>query len=152
MDDVRGFFEEYRFLSNFWPCKVSYGGVVFSTVENAYQAAKCANPHDIAPFAALTPAEAKKRGGEIALRADWNEVRVVVMADLLAQKFSDPALRAGLLQTGTAQLVEDNTWDDRFWGVCGGQGENNLGKLLMQLRAHLAAQQAAPVRKPPARG
>jgi hypothetical protein len=40
-----------------------------------------------------------------------------------------------LLATGDMELIEDNDWDDTYWGVCNGAGENNLGKLLMKIRA-----------------
>jgi hypothetical protein len=33
-----------------------------------------------------------------------------------------------------ARLVEGNTWNDRYWGVCRGVGQNKLGHLLMKLR------------------
>jgi len=63
------------------------------------------------------------------------------METLLREKFSkDPELRAKLLNTGTSKLVEGNTWGDRFWGVCRGQGENNLGRLLMKVREELRNQ------------
>ncbi len=137
--DIRGFFDAYRFLSNFWPCAVTYGGLDFPSVENAYQAAKCAVPADMASFVDLSAGDAKKRGAEVALRQDWDAIRLSVMRDLLVQKFADPVLRQQLIDTGDVALVEDNTWDDRFWGVCGGQGENNLGKLLMSVRAEIRA-------------
>lgn len=137
MDAIRGFFDEYRFLSNFWPATVSYGGFVFPTVENAYQAAKCADAQVMADFVTLSPKEAKERGSNVVLREDWFDVRVNVMHDLLVQKFSQPALRQQLLATGDVDLVEDNDWGDQFWGVCDGIGENNLGRLLMAVRATL---------------
>ncbi len=62
------------------------------------------------------------------------------MARLLRAKFSDPRLAAALVATGTAELVEVNTWDDGYWGVCAGQGNNHLGRLLMALRAELLAE------------
>jgi len=31
-------------------------------------------------------------------------------------------------------IVEENCWDDRFWGTVDGIGENNLGIILMQYR------------------
>jgi predicted NAD-dependent protein-ADP-ribosyltransferase YbiA (DUF1768 family) len=34
-------------------------------------------------------------------------------------------------------LIEENTWGDTFWGICKGQGENHLGRLLMQIRDEL---------------
>jgi predicted NAD-dependent protein-ADP-ribosyltransferase YbiA (DUF1768 family) len=42
-----------------------------------------------------------------------------------------------LKATGDEELVEGNWWNDTFWGVCNGVGENNLGKLLMKIRAEL---------------
>lgn len=41
------------------------------------------------------------------------------------------------MTTGNAELIEGNTWNDTFWGVCNGEGENNLGKLLMKVRTNL---------------
>jgi len=60
------------------------------------------------------------------------------METLLRDKFTRHAdLRILLLDTGDRELVEGNTWDDRFWGVCEGVGENHLGRLLMKIRAEL---------------
>ena len=57
-----------------------------------------------------------------------------VMRAVLAAKFSDPDLQACLIATGDAELVEENTWGDRFWGRTRGVGKNMLGHLLMELR------------------
>lgn len=35
------------------------------------------------------------------------------------------------------ELIEGNAWNDTFWGVCNGVGENWLGQLLMERRAEL---------------
>lgn len=61
------------------------------------------------------------------------------MEELLVIKFSgkDPFLTRALMATGNAELVEGNTWNDTFWGICNGTGENHLGKLLMKVRANL---------------
>jgi predicted NAD-dependent protein-ADP-ribosyltransferase YbiA (DUF1768 family) len=53
------------------------------------------------------------------------------------QKFKALRLANALLATGQAQLVEGNTWNDTYWGVCHGEGLNVLGMLLMQVRADL---------------
>lgn len=44
-----------------------------------------------------------------------------------------------LLDTGDAILEEGNHWNDTFWGVRlkNGQGQNHLGKILMQVRMEL---------------
>lgn len=57
------------------------------------------------------------------------------MEQILRVKFSDPTLRKLLLDTGNAKLIEGNTWNDTFWGVCRGKGQNNLGLILQKLRA-----------------
>jgi predicted NAD-dependent protein-ADP-ribosyltransferase YbiA (DUF1768 family) len=46
-----------------------------------------------------------------------------------------------LLETGDAELIEGNDWGDTFWGVCGGKGNNFLGKLLMEVRKELRSAQ-----------
>lgn len=61
------------------------------------------------------------------------------MRILVEDKFRHYGMRVALVGTGDAMLVEGNTWGDKFWGVCRGEGENQLGKLLMERRAFLAA-------------
>lgn len=66
----------------------------------------------------------------------WPEIQVDVMRRVLMAKFSDAYLQQQLLDTGDEELIEHNTWKDRFWGVWEGRGENQLGQLLMEVRAH----------------
>ena len=79
------------------------------------------------------------------LRPAWDDIKLNVMRDLVWRKFSeDPELRAKLLATGDAELVEGNAWGDTFWGVDqSGKGENHLGKILMETRTRLTKQTAA---------
>jgi ribA/ribD-fused uncharacterized protein len=125
-----------RFLSNFYPSEVEYDGVSYPTIEHAFQAAKSTDPlvREMVR-AAGSPAEAKKRGRQLTLRADWDACRIDVMRELLAYKFAPGShLADRLIATGNQELVEGNWWGDRFWGVCEGRGENHLGKLLMEIR------------------
>ena len=140
INDFRG---DYAFLSNFFPAPVKWNDVLYPTVEHAYQAAKTTNEEDREWIrSAPTPAIAKKRGSlrgvdgrKIELRASWDAGgKVFVMTCLLSRKFEEEPLRSMLLATGDAELIEDNWWGDRFWGVCNGEGENHLGKILMRLR------------------
>lgn len=39
--------------------------------------------------------------------------------------------------TAEELLVEGNNWNDTFWGVCRGRGENNLGRILMKVRSEV---------------
>lgn len=127
-----------RFLSNFWPAVVVFEGVFYPSVEHGYQAAKTLDLPTRRSIAALaSPGEAKRAGRTLTVRPNWEEIKVDVMQGLLEQKFSIPELRAKLLNTGNAELIEGNAWGDRFWGVCGGTGRNVLGRLLMQIRLQI---------------
>jgi ribA/ribD-fused uncharacterized protein len=138
---ISSFSFEYRFLSNFYPCQVELDGVIYSSVEHAYQAAKTLNMEERKPFhqtPAISAAESKKLGRKLTLRPDWDDVKLQVMEDLLLQKFAAPKLREKLLQTGDQLLVEGNYWGDTFWGVDHKKGGlNHLGQLLMKIRKKL---------------
>lgn len=135
MSVIDSFSGAHRFLSNFAPAAVQLDGVMYPTVEHAFQAAKTFD------FAArtniqrcATAADAKRAGRRVVLRSDWEQVKIRIMEDLLRQKFASPGMRDLLNATRGRDLVEGNTWGDRFWGVCGGIGENHLGRLLMHIR------------------
>jgi hypothetical protein len=71
---------------------------------------------------------------------DWEHIKEHAMMFLLRQKFADPLLRYQLLKTEPSELVEGNYWNDTYWGVCDGVGQNRLGQLLMILRRELWAE------------
>ena len=128
------------FLSNFYPHAFLFNGHTYATAEHAFQATKCVDLEEAQSVRqASSPAAAKRIGRRVQLREDWNEARVDVMRAVLAAKFADPDLRARLIATGDADLVEENTWGDRFWGRSRGVGKNMLGQLLMELRESLRA-------------
>lgn len=129
----------HEFLSNFYFWPVRYEGILYPTSEHAYQAAKTRDPNVRLRISLLpTPGASKKAGKALDLRSDWEDVKVMVMADILRLKFAPGSYMAFLLlSTGDEHLVEGNYWHDTFWGVCNGRGQNHLGKLLMQIRAEL---------------
>lgn len=144
---IDSFREENRFLSNFYPVNtgVKYGNIRFPTVEHAYQAAKAflssgaCNRVILEAYALLPkPGMAKELGGVVRTSPEWNMVRISIMKDLLTQKYHDPVLKKLLIGTGTREIIEGNTWGDTFWGVCNGEGENNLGKLIMEVRTEIS--------------
>jgi N-glycosidase YbiA len=137
---------ENRFLSNFYPAAVTLDGVTYPTVEHAYQAAKTFDLSDRQRILNCPPPNiAKKIGRKVKARSDWEQVKVEVMTDLVRQKFTDhPELKAQLLATGDATLVEGNWWGDRFWGVCNGEGQNYLGRILMDVRKELQTNETTP--------
>ena len=131
----------YFFLSNFYPSEVRHEADVYPTVEHAFQAAKTLDPSERAWVRdAQSPALAKRLGRKVALRSDWERIKVDIMRQLLLQKFESPELGLALRETAGHELIEGNTWNDRFWGVCRGRGQNHLGRLLMEIRARLAGE------------
>jgi len=141
-EPIPKFHGEFAFLSNFYPSPITIDGIVYPTVEHAFQAAKTNDPLTKQKIAAKdTPGKAKHAGGKRGIIRDfdqnWETRKVEVMRSLIQQKFQDTQLREMLLQTGNRPLIEGNSWNDTFWGVCRGKGANNLGKILEQLRDEL---------------
>ena len=135
---INEFSGEYRWLSNFWPVGVVKDGIAFPSVEHAFQAMKTTDLVDRVRIAACsTPGKAKRLGRTVDLRPDWEEIKLVVMKECLDIKFYNRTLRDRLVATGNEELVEGNGWNDTFWGVCRGVGENHLGRLLMEVRREL---------------
>ena len=128
----------YPFLSNFHPSTITVEGKKYATIEHAYQSYKTLDEGSRELIrAAKSPADAKKLGRGVQLRPDWDEVKVDLMRDFVRKKFESPFLAHQLLRTGDADLVHGNTWNDRFWGVCRGTGENWLGRILMSERERI---------------
>ena len=137
-EQITRFKGKNSFLSNFYYSPVYYNGIIFATVEQAFQAAKSNDLKTQKLFAlAPTPGEAKSYGKQIKLREDWELVKVSIMKDLLKQKFSKSPLKEMLLETNTKELIEGNNHGDTYWGTVNGKGENMLGKLLMEVRSEL---------------
>ena len=129
------FRNEYDFLSNFYPCRIRYGDLVFPSVEHAFQAMKSKDPNVWKQFTSGSPAQAKKLGRRIKLRPDWESIKLPLMKNLLLAKFSRSDLKLKLKATAPLHLEETNTWGDTYWGVTPqGYGKNHLGKLLMEVR------------------
>lgn len=141
---IDGFLGDHAFLGSFHPCRVELDGLVYPSAEAAYQACKSGAPLQRRMFTQMLPSAARRLGHAQSLRPGWADVRVDEMRRVLRAKFADPALRDRLLATGEARLVNTVTWDEPFWGVRAGVGENMLGQLLEQLRAELLEQATAP--------
>lgn len=146
MSRIDSFTGGFRFLSNFYPSKVyaswNEEKVETNSVENSYQAMKAINRGDFDMVCiAKTPGQAKRIGRKITMRSDWETIKLGVMEDLLRQKFSDPMLRQQLLDTKSYELIEGNSWGDKYYGCVLENdewvGQNHLGKLLMKLREEL---------------
>jgi ribA/ribD-fused uncharacterized protein len=135
--------------------------VTAATVEHAFQALKAIHADwfievMLAPTAAQAREIGKRQIPKTSLRPDWDQVRVPIMRELVRIKFEELILRARLLATGERELVEGNSWGDRFWGavpteMAAGErvaaqvnglkyvGENWLGRILMERRSAIRA-------------
>lgn len=125
---------QYRFLSNFYEAPLLFRGLVFENAEAAFHSQKC--PQRAKQFQGLNASQAKQLGRQVVMRSDWDKVRDQVMCEVVFEKFSQNAeIRERLIATGEAELIEGNTWNDRYWGICNGIGQNKLGKILMRVRS-----------------
>ncbi len=142
---IKGFFGDFRWLSNFEPAKCFYMGILYPSSENAYQAAKV-KPYDREKLTECSPAESKKLWKKLdkieETKEGWEARKEDVMAQILFSKFLlNENLRFKLTETKDRYLEETNHWHDNSWGVCICEScvnnyvaQNNLGKLLMRLR------------------
>lgn len=143
---IDSFSGPYEMFSNFYPAYVYLDGVEFPTIEHAFQAGK-STEHFFRKIISSLPANkaglAKKRGRAIKLREDWDKVKISLMHDLLCQKFKEEPFKSKLLNTRAFTLIEGNYWHDNIWGNCTCrkckdiQGQNWLGRLLMEVRSEL---------------
>ena len=130
IDNIKG-----TYLSNFYNCEVRYDGLTYHSAEAAFQAAKCANERERKMFTVINGAQAKSLGKKIKMREDWDKVKTIYMMEIVASKFQQhPVLFKMLKATGDEEIQEGNTWNDKFWGVCDGEGLNWMGRILMTIR------------------
>ena len=138
-EDIYGFKDEYRWLSNFYKLQepIDLYGCVFYYTENLYQAFKCNKADDFILMASLTPGEAKRFGKRVELNPDFEANKLSIMKQILDIKFRQEYFKRRLLDTGNCLIFEENSWKDFFWGCHNGIGENHLGKIIMEIREEL---------------
>jgi ribA/ribD-fused uncharacterized protein len=134
---------DYGCFSNFAHSPIRLNGCTWPTVEHYFQAQKFPDTdYEEAIRQARSPAKAKAMGRsrKYCLRRDWEAVKDGIMRQAVLGKFTQhPDLRAVLLATGDALLVEDSP-TDAYWGIGShGGGKNKLGRILMSVREELRA-------------
>ncbi|KKM92918.1 hypothetical protein LCGC14_1213550 [marine sediment metagenome] len=138
MTEINSFQGEYKFLSNFFLCDINYNGRTYPSAEHAFQAQKSLKQMDQRKIARLdNPGHAKRAGRKLKIRPDWDKIKLDIMKAILEVKFKGPELGQKLMNTSPAKLIEGNNWNDTYWGICKGQGLNNLGIILMSIRDSL---------------
>lgn len=139
----------WHFLSNFYPCEIEHQGIKYPSVEHYYVAMKFDDeqlidgkyytPGDLRELISKIkdPGQVKRFGRKVKLRKDWDNQKLKVMNWGVREKFKNDRLSELLLSTGDEELIEGNFWNDTYWGVCNGKGQNHLGKILMEVRNEL---------------
>ena len=133
--------DEYGCFSNFYRAPIRLQGKVWPTSEHFFQAQKFRGTEQYGAILRVpSPMIAARlgRSRQQPLRPDWEHVKDAIMREAVLAKFTQNAnLRAILLDTGDALLVEHST-NDSYWGDGGdGSGRNRLGQILMSVRDEL---------------
>lgn len=130
------FKDEYFFLSTFYTVPITLmideKECKFLNVEAAYQAQKI--PEIADKFSLVKGLEAKRMDDKLKITvADWDNYKLFAMANALHAKFTNKFLFNQLKEI-KEDIIQDNYWNDTYWGVYKGEGKNMLGKLLMNIR------------------
>ena len=146
-------------LSNYYPCDLLHNGMTFKSLEHYYQYEFClhaespevANQVIAAPSAKVAKELSTdlKKNVTVACLANWSKIRVHIMEDALKLKWNCCSkFRHSLMSTSGMTIAEATM--DSFWGVGVAPnmaqetkpakflGFNQLGKLLMKMREHVA--------------
>lgn len=124
-----------------YPCRIRYKDHIFKCVEAAYQSQKC--PSMIEAFTSLDADRARQLGKKVPLRDDWEKVKYSIMEEIIRIKFTPENLfkrdqayffYTQLDFTYPQDLIYDV--DDYYWGEINGSGQNNFGKILMEIREY----------------
>jgi len=142
--DEQVFFYENDFyvLSNFSAFELGWNGMRFPTAEHAYHWEKFPDLERVQVDIrfARSAHEAYRIAQEFKAlrRKDWDAVKVDIMRDILRAKAEQHEyVRRKLLASGDRELIEDS-WRDGFWGWGERRdGQNQLGKLWMEIRREL---------------
>lgn len=137
--DFRG---QNDFLNNGYLCSILYENQIYPSVEHAFQAAKTDDQVEREKIRTAPDAPtAKILGRAVSVAPDWDVRRLAVMENLLRQKFElNLDLKIKLLMTGNQELIQGGMRGDTFWGKDKtGQGQNNLGLLMMKIRDEVRA-------------
>ncbi len=145
MNDLICFYEhEYYVFSNFSAFAIEWKGHLCMTSEHAYHTEKFEDEKLKELIRATRSAHDSQKIAQQhkdQYRSDWNEVKVVIMKEILHAKVAQhPYVKKKLLESGERTLVEDS-WRDDFWGWgTNKDGQNMLGKLWMEVRNEVREQ------------
>lgn len=146
--EVNFYEQEFYVLSNFSSFRVKYHNMDFETSEHAYHFLKFLYPVHDSLNSTLIPIRSEiymARSAHEAFKIansykqfynpNWNNIKVSTMKGILIAKASQHEyVYKKLMETGDRTLIE-NSWRDDFWGIGPNRdGQNQLGKLWMEIR------------------
>lgn len=132
---IESFKGQFSFLSTFAASPINYGGVIYKTAQHLVSALMTTDKTMREKIRqAPGPAEAIKLAKSLVPRPDWEKIKIDVMKEVMKRKFQLPDLRAKLITTKGRELINANTYHDTFWGVCNGEGDNWLGRIIQEVR------------------
>jgi predicted NAD-dependent protein-ADP-ribosyltransferase YbiA (DUF1768 family) len=127
-----------------------YEGIEYPSVEHAFHAQKIEVGHPkeeeykliFSTTNDFKPNDAKRFGGRkyfednnFKLRNDWGKIKLKLMKDITREYYlANRKMIDKLLETGNIELIHKGFRIDNYWGVNKNGGENNHGKILMELR------------------
>ena len=137
---ITSFAPPYFEFSIFFPSLIKVGTIPYPTLYQALISLKTFDKDTKIQIAQkLLPADIKELDEKIKEPAWWNSSeKIALMRELNWQKFSqNEYLRKKLIDTGNANLINELLYEETFFGVYKGIGENHLGKILQELRGKL---------------
>lgn len=132
---------EFYVFSNFSSFMLEWKGKLYMTSEHVYHSEKFEDEEikeQIRNTRSAHDAMKLAQANEDKYRADWGDIELKVMKDILRAKVEQhPYVKKKLLQSGDKELIEDS-WRDAFWGWGPDKdGKNHLGKLWMEVREEI---------------
>lgn len=126
----------FDFLAMDFLCDVAWDGRVFRSATHALLAAQY--PAAILDIQEAADAEAARKAAEGETEVeDWASFRLKAVERLMRDKFRrSEDFRKRVKDTGTRDLVWENA-EDAFWGSIKGRGQNQLGRVLMDIRSSI---------------
>ncbi|NQV93377.1 NADAR family protein [Candidatus Kaiserbacteria bacterium] len=130
--------QEFYVFSNFSSFKLEWKGEMWMTSEHAYHSEKFEDEDILEQLRNSSSAHDSMKiayAYKDKYRKNWDEVKLQVMKDILHAKVEQhPYVKKKLLESGDKELIE-NSWRDDFWGWGPNKdGNNQLGKLWMEVR------------------
>lgn len=137
---IKDFTGDFAFLGLDHACEVWLAGVLHKSARHAVLAAQfpsAAGGVALAP----SPVEARNATAGHAEGIDWAACRLRIMERIQRDKFRrSEELRRLLKETGSREIAWRNSEGESFWGLVPGpqgqglEGQNQLGKILMDIR------------------